>query len=670
MKTNGCAHYETADNQFKTVDNQSGFMTTISKISPKALLLSALLWLGEPIFTSCSEPYTTHNEIVDDKEAPTLDIWEPLIYIKWDETFGISTNSLKIWNRIVASRWDNSGKPCTVKITQNLQEVNDWDRVIGPTVEIKVEDSRWNWVEKTITIEEMLVDWLENLKNLNMKVDQEVNLLQGVTFLNGAELENVIMELEWEEIKIDDPYHYTPEYPWVWRIILRVNKDNKSTEYTEDNITIKPLEYKEPLIEKADMIGEKYPRFNNLQESTKKFIYPHLVTSYAACNLWEQDNRVHIILWEAANTDDVEIIWDNYTTDHGYEHYHRTRAIAPETPIKCVNDTRTNLWIYLDQISDSDNKNCKVITCSADTWWWWESWESFFNENPETVALKKILDRDDVIVVCSDANQMPNWRKLRNENEKGGNFYKSASVNTDKKYNKITATWYNSWWDNHFSPSFQEHWWIRSALPIWFGEWNIVMPMIPLITSNNEESQISDSSFPTGVLGGTIWNAISVVMANNPWTTPLGAMTKIVNDYLRKEKFQYMDETTNRKLVDGGDRCFLDMEKLNNNELLKMEALNNIELNSDLIELPSDNWIWYKGKWIQFKFEWNIYDCSNEEMLHQALKAWNGKWYWNSNLFRKYGGKDTAKIDVYVVNKGWKSFLDSTIKKDVAIKSE
>jgi hypothetical protein len=56
------------------------------------------------------------------------------------------------------------------------------------------------------------------------------------------------------------------------------------------------------------MINEKYPWYNNLQQSTKDFIYPHLLSSYAACNWSQLDNRIHIIMGEIPAADDVENI--------------------------------------------------------------------------------------------------------------------------------------------------------------------------------------------------------------------------------------------------------------------------------------------------------------------------------------------------------------------------
>jgi hypothetical protein len=73
-------------------------------------------------------------------------------------------------------------------------------------------------------------------------------------------------------------------------------------------------------------------------------------------------------------------------------------------------------------------------------------------------------------------------------------------------------------------------------------------------------------------------------------------MTIIVNNYLKKERFQYKDETTNRELVDSDYRYFIDIQKLLKIELLKSDKIDGVKFNSDLVELPSSNGICYTGK--------------------------------------------------------------------------
>ena len=63
-------------------------------------------------------------------------------------------------------------------------------------------------------------------------------------------------------------------------------------------------------------------------------------------------------------------------------------------------------------------------------------------------------------------------------------------------------------------------------------------------------------------------------------------MTIIVNNYLREEKFQYMDETTNFELADGDYWYFIEIQKLIENELLQADKLNSLQLNADEVGLP------------------------------------------------------------------------------------
>ena len=187
------------------------------------------------------------------------------------------------------------------------------------------------------------------------------------------------------------------------------------------------------------------------------------------------------------------------------------------------------------------------------------------------------------------------------------------------------------------------------------------MPMIPLISSNNQEAYITDSSYPTAATSGVIWNAISVIMANHPWITAEDAMTIIVKNYLIQEKFQYKDETTNWELVDGDYWYFIDMQKLLKSELLQSDKIEKIQLNSNLVSLPGGPGICYTGKWIQFEYEWEKHNVTseNQSVLNQALKSGNVKWYWHKDSFKKYGWTDSANFDVYVVDKNWKKIPDA-----------
>ena len=179
------------------------------------------------------------------------------------------------------------------------------------------------------------------------------------------------------------------------------------------------------------------------------------------------------------------------------------------------------------------------------------------------------------------------------------------------------------------------------------------MPMIPLITPNNQESYGTASSYPTGVMSGVLGNALSVVMANHPGITAEDAMTLIVENYLIEKTFQYKDETTNWKLVDGGYWYFLDMEKLLKAELLKEKQLNGIALNKEQVELPHGQGICYMGKGILLEYKGKTYETTeaNQALLTEALKSGDIRWYWNKTIFQKYSTTSSATFDVYVVDK-------------------
>lgn len=624
------------------------------------------------LLTACGGGDGPDNPIeIKDVTPPTVNVNKSSVDISWWKEIRISGNQLYIWNEIVASWSDNKTKNCSVLLSINWKTITSWTTISEEwTLTIKVSDEAWNIKSTDIKLNKAVdqdISWLENLKNINMQVDQEVNLLDWVIFGNGASLEKVEIEIDWQRVEVSDPYHYIPAYPWICNIIITVkDKNGKSTEYKVDNLTIKALEYQEASIDNANMIQEKYPRYNNLQQSTKDFIYPHLIASYAACNRSKQDDRVHIIMWETTDASDVENIWQrNDWSDHAYEWYHRIRALSPDTSIKWCHDSRNNLKEYINQ-----HPNKIYIISQAAGSLWWISREGF-NNNPETAPQKALLENENVVIIGSWWNRRQAWWKTYNENIKNWDYYTRSATNSNKN-NKITVTGYNSWGgDNYFSPRYSIYWWLRSAMPIWYDKdkWNIVMPMIPLIRQNNQEDQNTTSSFPTAVTSGVIWNAISVIMANHPWITAEDAMTIIVNNYLKKEKFQYKDETTNRELVDGDYRYFIDIQKLLKTELLHSDKIDKVKLNSDLVELPSGNGIYYTGKWIQFEYNWKKYTATNENqrILNQALKSGNIKWYWHKDSFKRYWWTNSVNFNVYVVDKNWKKIpnLNISINKDV-----
>lgn len=241
---------------------------------------------------------------------PDLSVLKPEVNVFGGVEVRISGNKLQIGGEDVASWSDKVAEPCTATLSLGGQEVNDGDILSEPgRLTVTVTNSQERSSSAEIILTNDAVYGLESLKDLPMQVDEEIDLLAAITLANGADIVKVEIEMDGERTVISDPSHFIPQYPGTCSLIFTVKgKDGRTTECKAENLTIKPLEYKEISISTANMIQEKYSWYNNLQWSTKNFIYPHLLASYAACNWSRQDNRVHIIMGETADTDDIENI--------------------------------------------------------------------------------------------------------------------------------------------------------------------------------------------------------------------------------------------------------------------------------------------------------------------------------------------------------------------------
>jgi len=627
-------------------------------------------WKNITSGTILSEEWTLTIKVTDDagnvrnidiklnvaKNAPSITVSQYEVNVFWWVTVNIKDNQLLFWDEIIASRNDDNLQSCKVSLNFNWQEIKSWDTIKEAwklTITITNKNSKTSTAEITVTND--AIYGLENLRNATLQVDKEINLLNWISFADGVELVKTEVEIDGKRTAVD-PNHYTPSYPWTVNVIFTIQKNWKSTEIKVDNLTIHSLNYQEPSINTADMINNKYSRYNSLPQARRDFIYPHLLASYAAANRSKQDNKVHIIMWESANVDDIENIWNIWGSNHGNEGYRRIKALSLDTPIKaCMH------WSEIENYINEHPNNNYMISLAADHLWW-STWQEL-DKASETASLRRILEKENVIVVNSIADKTVNYRKLYNENIKNGDKYRSASINSNKK-NKISVSWYKiSGYNNYYAQNDEAS--LATSLPVWFekDKWNIVMPMTSLFVWDND----TYSSYPTAVVSAVVWNAISVVMANHPWTTPEDAMTIIVDNYLIEKKFQYKDESGD--LVDGWERYFIDMDKLLESELLQSKKIDNIKLNADLISLPSGNGICYMGKWIQFEYNWKKYNATteNQTILNQALKSWNIKRYRHRDTFKKFWWTNSAQFDVYVVDKSWNKFpnLHKSITKTV-----
>jgi len=229
-------------------------VNTITAVTPLAstAVKTIWLWTAASLLAACSwEEWPSWSDgPIDTKDniAPTINVNKSEVDITWWKQIRIDWNKLYIWDVLVASRSDNKTKNCNVTLSINWKSISSWTTISEEwTLTIKVSDEAGNVknadVKLNVTAEQD-ISWLENIKLLDMQVDQEINLLEWVTFGNGAQLVKTEIELEWQKTEISDPNHYIPSYPWTCSIILTIkDKDGNTTEYKVDNLIIKPLDY-------------------------------------------------------------------------------------------------------------------------------------------------------------------------------------------------------------------------------------------------------------------------------------------------------------------------------------------------------------------------------------------------------------------------------------------
>ena len=111
-------------------------------------------------------------------------------------------------------------------------------------LKIHVSDEFQNKTIAEITLTAVAITGLENLQNLSLQVDQEVNLLLGLTIADGLTLSKVEVEQDGVRSEIPNPQAYIPEFPGSVNIILTLARPNGSTiEVKVDNLTVNALAY-------------------------------------------------------------------------------------------------------------------------------------------------------------------------------------------------------------------------------------------------------------------------------------------------------------------------------------------------------------------------------------------------------------------------------------------
>ena len=601
-----------------------------------------------------------------DSQAPTITVLIQEKNVIVGVKVVIDGNQLLFDEQVAASWTDDFTETCTVQLSLDGQAVNSGDvlQEAGKLV-IAVSDDFKNEATAEIVLTAEAIYGLEGLKNLSLKVDQEVNLLQGITYADGVNLDKVEIEAQGNRMVVQDPSHYVHETPGIIAIIITVKVGSRVLEFRVENLEVKGLDYNAPKMVSVDVIGEQYSWYNNLSEKNQEFIYPHVLTSYVTIQWYKLDNLEYFIAGEGTKTYETEIVGidsPNWHSNHADRGYKGIVDIAPEAIIKCFPlgiDLGTDyLKEYLDEHLDKMFMVSSAIDNLSKI-----SREEFIS-NEVYMRIKCALNSKNVIFSIAIGNdEGGGWNKKLNEDvgEQSGGWYTHASINSPLN-NKYSVSGYNCNQKNLYGGDLQ------SARPIGFGKQNrnLVVPFIRPTTLRDLEDDGTTSSFPTAFFSGTLGNHLSILMRNYALTTLEDANSLFINKYLREETFKYIDDIDD-SIRDGEKWYFFKTNDFIHNEILHETEVKSAFQNTPH-SLPSTNGLYYEGKGIQFTVDGQTYDMTEENRttIENAVKS--GKeinWIYNSDQAKKYGVSGENTITVRVMDRQARLIPDITLQVQV-----
>ena len=122
-------------------------------------------------------------------------------------------STLLIGGEKVASWTSPTSKVSTVSLSFNGTGISFGTQLKEKGVlDLTVQNEAGKSASKSITVTDDAIMGLSALKQL-LKVDEEVNLLEPLTFVKGMELSKTELEFEGQRTEIADPTHFTPAYP-------------------------------------------------------------------------------------------------------------------------------------------------------------------------------------------------------------------------------------------------------------------------------------------------------------------------------------------------------------------------------------------------------------------------------------------------------------------------
>ena len=583
----------------------------------------------------------------------------------------VGESAVTIGDKTAATWKDDYSQHCEVSLSfipseeSRKQSLESGSILSAPGIlTICVSDAFDNASEAEITLYEQGVYGLESLSAMNLRVDEEVDLLQGLSFPEGVSLSRVEIESAEQRLEVPDPAHFRPRYPGKVSIILTVSSWLGEKEIRVDGLTVSALPYTEPAFGAADVIGGHYPWYNGLWEGSKAFLYHHILVSYVAGEYFTKENLEYILAGETPT--DKEFDCENVGLENEYQHvghadegYRRIRTINPNAVIKGCGGNWTHLESYLNQHPD----RTFMVSCAADGLG--EITLEKLQNQDGYLALKRILQKENVIVSIAIGNYYDGLTisKTLNESIEDTHAYEaynynSASVNSSLN-NKITVFGYNPNTDNVFGDN------VESLLPVGYDgiSGNMLFGFHGLITKKNNDACQTMSSMPTAALSGTLGNYLSIITSTNPGAVTLeDGMTIVQERYLTTQPFKYKDE--DGQIKTGDDWYRIDGKKFLEEEVLQQSQVEKALASApagEEVTLPSAPGICYIGLGIQAMVGGRTLQVTedNRPVLEAAIQSKEDiLWTWSPELALKQGAQGPVDIRVFLLDTEGKRIPD------------
>ena len=213
-----------------------------------------------------------------------------------------------MFNEEVAASWtDDFTTVCTTELSLVPAGASD-AMAIAPgeqlseagTLKLAVADEFDNKATAEINLTAIAVYGLDNLQNKQLQVDQEANLLEGLTIAEGLTLQKVEIEADGVRTDVSAPEAYTPEYPGSINLILTIVKPDGSTLVERaDGLVVNPLDYQAPQLEEVNIFETTFSWYKNIKQAAKDYVRPLLEVAYYASNRCRDSNTESIMLAES-----------------------------------------------------------------------------------------------------------------------------------------------------------------------------------------------------------------------------------------------------------------------------------------------------------------------------------------------------------------------------------